>query len=168
MTLIEHQELASAQSSIVFTDIPQTFTDLYLLISGWASGTGASAIIRFNEITTGYSRRNLAGNGSSASSSTASYDFFVSQSDYTTNTFGNSAIYIPNYTSSVAKSYSVDAVNENNATGADQAIVAGLWTVTDPISKIELIINSSYNFVQYSSATLYGLTSGSDGIVSVS
>ena len=37
MAVIEHIELASDQATIVVDDIPQTYTDLYLVFSGRTS-----------------------------------------------------------------------------------------------------------------------------------
>jgi hypothetical protein len=86
----------------------------------------------------------------------------------TANTFSNIGVYLPNYTASTAKSMSTDTVGENNATQAFQTITAALWNVTDPINQITVGFNGSDNFLQYSSATLYGILKGSDGIVTVS
>jgi len=76
-------------------------------------------------------------------------------------------LYLPNYTSSVAKSVSGDNVSENNATASTQTITAGLWSGTDPITSIE-IFGSGTNLAQYSSASLYGMRKGSDGTTTVS
>jgi hypothetical protein len=55
----------------------------------------------------------------------------------TANTFGNTEFYIPNYTSSNYKSFSVDGVTENNATAAF-ALYAGLWSNTAAITSFRL------------------------------
>ena len=179
MQVIQHQELASAQASITFTSIPSTFTDLYLVLSGRNSTTSDEIFVRFNSDSgSNYSWRRLQGTGAAAlSDSSAGYGgvyltgFYFTYpatiSSFTANTFGSGNLYIPNYASSSAKSISSDAVNENNATTARQAITAGLWSGTAAISNISIDAVSG-NFVQYSSATLYGITKGSDGIVTVS
>jgi hypothetical protein len=169
MKLIEHQELGSTQASITFSSIPQTFTDLYLVLSVRSDGN-ADIGIKFNNSTSNFSNRYLFGNGSSASSGTVygNYIGAAPQNTYTASTFGNFAVYIPNYAGSTAKSYSSDAVSENNATTAIQAITAGLWNVTDAINRIDLYQLNGSNLVQYSSATLYGITKGSDGVTTVS
>jgi hypothetical protein len=169
MQVIEHQELASAQTAITFSLIPQTFTDLLLVFS--ARGQG-DVKIKFNGSSTLPSRRHLFGNGGSAGSGSGT-DGYVGRSAPTTataNTFGNTQVYIPNYTSSSAKTYSVDSVDENNGTTAFQMIIAGLWNVTDPITSLEIsdLGGGALQFVQYSSATLYGVLKGSDGVTSVS
>jgi len=170
MKLIEHQELGSTQASITFSSIPQTYTDLLLVLSLRSDSSNADIGIKFNNSTSNFSNRYLFGNGASAASGTAygNYVGEAARSTYTSSTFGNFAVYIPNYAGSTAKSYSSDAVSENDSTTAIQAITAGLWNDTTAINRIDLYQLNGSNLVQYSSATLYGIKSGSDGVTSVS
>jgi hypothetical protein len=173
MQVIQHQELASAQSSIVFNSIPQTFTDLFLVCSlrGNSGAVFGIHYLRFNGSTSGYSGRYLEGSGSSAYSGTYTFGAYLGAStgsSATANTFSNLSAYIPNYTSSSSKSVSLDGVGENNGTQAFQDINAALWTGTDPITSITILNDSSQNLLQYSSATLYGVLKGSDGVTTVS
>jgi hypothetical protein len=173
MQIIQHQELASAQASIIFSSIPQTYTDLVLVYSGrFSSGTGGDVKIEFNGVTTGYSYRQIFGNGSSAGSSSGSsggYAGRVVAANLTSNTFSSVQVCIPNYANGNQKTFSVDSVDENNATLASQNIIAGLWSGTNAISSLVLTdFGGSLSFAQYSSFTLYGITKGSDGIVTVS
>jgi hypothetical protein len=85
----------------------------------------------------------------------------------TANTFSNDISYIPNYTSSVAKNFSTDSVDENNGTTAYLNIVANAWTGTAAITSFKLSNFFSSNFIAGSTISLYGVTSGSDGIVTV-
>jgi hypothetical protein len=167
MQLIQTVTVGSGgAASITFSSIPATFTDLMVVVSGRCTTTDTTATLSFN--TGGaYSRRTLVGNGATSSTNTSAVDFRISQSGDTASTFGNTSIYIPNYAGGAAKSYSVDTVNENNATTAFQAITAGLWDQTAAITSIVLDAVSG-DFAQYSSASLYGILAGSDGIVSVS
>ncbi len=181
MQIIQHQELASSQASITFSSIPQTFTDLLLVMSTRSSASQSDDAIQayFNASTSGYDSRRLFGNGSSAQSGTltnlsntgAGTRFMAgadSAANNTANTFGNSSLYIPNYTSAAAKSMSTDGVAENNGTASFQMIAASTWSGTAAITSITLEHYWLGNFVQYSSATLYGIKSGSDGVTSVS
>jgi hypothetical protein len=173
MTLIEHIEVGSGgAASIEFTSIPSTYTDLLIVTSIRSDATPGvvwqGMNIGFNDYASAPSRRNLYGTGSGTGSdiSTAFHWFEVS-ANATASTFGNGQIYIPNYTSSTNKSFSIDGVSENNGTAALQAIVAGLWSVTNAITSIKLT-PSSGNIVQYSSASLFGILAGSDGTTTVS
>jgi hypothetical protein len=74
----------------------------------------------------------------------------------TANTFGNTDIYIPNYAGSANKSVSVDTVEENNGTTARALLGAILWSNTAAITALGLTPVSG-SFVQYSTATLYGI-----------
>jgi hypothetical protein len=171
MQLIETKTLGATAASIEFTSIPQTFTDLVVLVSARSNGSSFGRI-EFNGVSTGdsgSSRRELSGNGSVASSGggVGSLLFPINISSYTANTFGNASIYIPNYTASVNKSLSIDAVIENNATAVALYIIAGLWPITTAISSVK-IDNFTDSLVAGSTVSLYGITKGSDGIVTTS
>jgi hypothetical protein len=154
---------AGGAASITFSSIPQTFTDLVLVLST-RSTSGSDLTMTFNANGTGYSRRLLIGDGSTTISVAASNNFFAlnGNSAYTASTFGNNCITIPNYTGSGNKTLSTDGVNENNATTALQVFYAGLWSNTAAITSIELGAGAG-NFAQFSTATLYGTLKGSGG-----
>jgi hypothetical protein len=171
MRLIETKTLTVAAASIEFTSIPQTFTDLVLVVSARSSRAASvdNMNFQFNNVTTGYTSRRLYGSGSSATSGTDTSIYFdAPAASATANTFGSAFIYIPNYTGSTNKSVSNDNVTENNATLAYQTIMAGLWSNTAAITSIKLLSLTSSNYTIGSTASLYGVTKGSDGIVTVS
>jgi hypothetical protein len=161
---------AGGAATIDFTSIPQTYTDLIVKISQRADGTNSYPNMRFNNSATSYSIRYLYGNGSSASSGTGNTTYFellgAEGPTQTANTFTNQEIYIPNYTSSNFKSISVDTASENNATFAELAFVAGLWSNTSAITSILLRPTGATNFVQYTTATLYGVWKGPETLPS--
>jgi len=170
-TFIASVVVPSNQTSIEFTSIPATFTDLLVVHSARMNTTGQGIQIQFNNVGTGYSRRNLIGDGSNVYSFAAGDGEagVVGNSSYTANTFGNGQIYIPNYAGSTNKSWSAEAVNEHNATAAGQYLIAGLWSNTAAITSLKLFgFNGADNFVQYSRFYLYGIKSGSSGGVVVS
>jgi len=157
MTLVETITVGSGgAASIEFTGIDGTGKDLMLLLSLRNSVDSPSATLSFN--TGGsYTRKRLLGNGSTASSDSASVDLQSNTSVSTASTFSSSSVYVSNYASAVAKFYSVDSVNENNATLANQAIIAGSWTGTAAITSVELTPTSG-NFVEHSTASLYSIS----------
>ncbi len=146
-------------ASITFTGIAATGKDLLILASlrSDASGFGYDILkTEVNNLTTGDSSRFLVGDGSSAFSQNPSrIDSYINSADETANTFSNTAIYISNYGSSAAKSFSLDGVMENNATSAYQTITAGVQTDTAAITSIQLDQAFGSNFVQHSTASLY-------------
>ena len=153
---------AGGAASIEFTSIPSTYTDLVVKLSGRTSSTGSIyewVYIKFNSSTTGYSYRLLQGNGSNGVASyngTSQYAGDITDGTATASTFGNYEMYIPNYAGSTNKSFSVDAVTENNSGLAVADLVAGLWSNTAAITAINLTPRNG-SFVQYSTAYLYGV-----------
>jgi hypothetical protein len=155
-------EVGSAgASSIDFTSIPQGYTDLKVVISARsnrASSVFDDILISFNGSTASFSGRELYGNGASAASiTTARAASIATGSTATADTFGNSEIYIPNYAGSNNKSFSVDGVQETNATTAYAIFIAGLWSNTAAITSISLSPSVGTSFNQYTTATLYGI-----------
>jgi hypothetical protein len=173
MELIEQITLGSAQSSITFSAIPQTYTDLLIVHSIRSSRSATVDNLRLNinaqGVNVNITCRALFGDGQNTASDTLNTRAggLISAANATASTFGNGYIYFPNYTSSVAKSISTDCVSEDNATNAFQSLVASLWNQTAAINSISLD-PANGDCVQHSSVTLYGITAGSDGIVSVS
>jgi len=162
-TLISSVTVGSGgTATISFTSIPQTYTDLVLVTStrtNRASNINDELNITFNSNTSSYSWRRLLGDNSASSDSGSTRTVFITNaSTSTASTFGNGSIYIPNYTGSTNKSFSVDSLMENNATAAARQLVAGLWSNSAAITQIDLTSSSSSNFVQYSTAYLYGIS----------
>jgi hypothetical protein len=161
MTLISSVTVgAGGAANISFSSIPATYTDLVLKLSARNNGAQYYGQLYFNGSTTGYSRRLLYGDGSAAGSIAISNEYTLvtnPTTSYTANTFGNFEMYIPNYAGSTNKSYSIDAVIENNASTAYATMYAALWSNTAAINQITLVPNSPDTFVQYSTAYLYGI-----------
>jgi hypothetical protein len=148
---------SGGQAAIEFTSIPQTYTDLKIVISGRSSSTPAEGMyIAFNGSTSNFSGRYLIGDGANASSGVlARYVGSIFGAVGTANVFNNTEVYIPNYTSSNNKSFSVDNVAENNATTGYQNLIAGLWSSSSAITSISITCTG---FTQHTTATLYGIS----------
>lgn len=162
--LLERIELNASAASVTFSNIPQTgYTDLKVVMSCRADNNAGQAWagirLAVNGVSTNQTYRALYGDGSSASSanSTILEPGFASSSASTASTFGNSELYIPNYTSSNFKSMSADSVQENNANQALSGLQANLWSSTAAITSLTFTLQNSWNFVQYSTFSLYGL-----------
>ena len=66
-------------------------------------------------------------------------------------------MYFPNYAGSTKKSYSVDAVVENDSATVNRLEMNAMLTnSTNAITSI-VLSGASYNFVEHSTATLYGI-----------
>jgi hypothetical protein len=161
--LLERVELNASAASISFANIPQTgYTDLKIVVSNRVNSGGVNIMgMTFNGVTTGYSFKNLEGTGSAAASgggtSTGGWSGLIQPPSYTANTFSSNEIYIPNYTSSNNKSWSVDSTTENNATGSYIELIAGLWSNTAAITSIAFTDLGGNSFAAGSTFSLYGI-----------
>jgi hypothetical protein len=160
-TLLEKITVGAANAATVtFSNIPQTgYTDLVVKMSTRSSlaGLADDVEILFNGSSANFTGKYLQGNGGTATS--GSYGRYVGTgpaATSTANSFGNFEIYIPNYASANYKSFSVDSVEEENASSAYAEIIAGLWSNTAAITSITLDLVTG-NFVQYSTFYLYGV-----------
>ena len=154
---------AGGATSVEFTSIPSTYTDLLVKISSRDTQTTAywsNIFFTFNNSASGYSERILANTDGSVvsanktSQAQLSYVYGTDTSS-TSSTFGNSEIYIPNYTSSNNKSVSMDSVSENNGTQIILGLAAGLWANSAAITSIKFTPNTK--FAQYATFYLYGI-----------
>lgn len=69
-TLIDSTTLSTSATSVTFSSIPGTYTDLVVVIRGTLVSTGNGIFVRVNSDTaTNYSTTNINGNGTSATSS---------------------------------------------------------------------------------------------------
>lgn len=151
-------------SSIDFTSIPATFTDLCLKISARVDASGGASSFNINlaingvstnrtwRLLEGYDGTNIwSNNGTTARLAV------VGGSTTTSNTFNNAEIYFSNYAGSGNKSISSDFVSEQNSTTINSlGFYAGLWSSSSAINQLTLT-STSGNFVQYSTAYLYGV-----------
>ncbi len=163
-TPIASVTLSSAQSSVTFSGIPQTYTDLVLVASCQtnAAGTDKDLYLRFNgDSANNYSRTRLVGNGSTATSARQSD---VSQivcgampgTSYTSE-FAANVIQIQNYTNTTTNKTTL--VRNSFSQIAVQAIV-GLYRSTSAITSVTLIPESG-SFVSGSTFNLYGVANAS-------
>jgi hypothetical protein len=150
---LDKQTLVSAASSVTFTSIPSTYTDLRIVYATTASAD-VTNYLRFNgDSTAVYSRTGLYGNGSAAGSNrdtsqTGMYGPFSMSSSVTSN-----FIDVMNYSnSSTFKTCIMRSGAANNSTIA----TAGLWRNTAAITSIQIVCNGA-NFVAGSTFALYGI-----------
>lgn len=161
--LITKSILSSSQTSVDFTSISSSYTDLKVVMSYRSdqSASNDSGYCYFNGSSSGYSNKFLYGTGSATgsvgSNTTGIYLAPLNAGTSTSNTFSNTEFYIPNYTSSNYKSVSVDGVQEDNNGTAFMAINAGLWSNTAAINRITIYPATGPNFVSGSSFYLYGI-----------
>lgn len=158
--------LTGTQTTITFSSIPSTYTDLLLVFSSAVGSGGSSgAYLLFNNEGTGAtngSTRVLEGRGISGvtNSSSSSTVIYIDRCNVVNiaNNFSSVEVYIPNYTASTNKPVSITSVVENNAADADvyTDVIAALWRNTAAINRIDISPSSS-QFVSGSRFDLYGI-----------
>jgi hypothetical protein len=176
-TPIYAQTLSSSASSITFSNIPGTYTDL-VLVSNLTGSTVIDPSIQFNGDTgANYSNTNLSGNGSSAFSNRNTSVAYVRMDESAYGSTANPTSYVTqinNYANTTTYK-TILGRNNNGATGVDA--IASSWrgstgSSTQPITAITVYCRGSGNFVSGSTFTLYGIkaaapapkASGGDGV----
>lgn len=155
---------ASGSSGVVnFTSIPQTYTDLILVMKlGYTSGTNY-AVVRANgdgEYNTNYGNTYLAGNGTAASSArngglAGFYSSFAIQGNTTLDFIATMHIF--NYSNTTT--YKTALTRANLTSAGTEAVVACRRTDTNAITSLEVKATSSSIFSSGSTFTLYGVKS---------
>jgi hypothetical protein len=169
--LLETIALTQSAASVTFDNLPTSgYTDLKLVISARSSVTSGSNTwedigISFNggAVNNSVTSRVVFGYSSTVGSATnANWAAgFAAAPSATASTFSNTELYIPNYRSNVAKSYSGDTSSETNAASGINGMVAGLWNpVTQAaITSIGFSVTTGTSplFVAGSTFSLYGI-----------
>ena len=153
---IQTYTLGSAASSITFSSIPATYTDLRLVI-GFTTDTANPIRARYNGDTgTNYSRTMLSGDGSTATSSRSTGSTFIgitNGSDDVTPMFATADVF--SYAGSTFKtSLGTESRDQNGAGTVGQFV--NLWSNTAAITTI-LLYPASGNLKIGTTATLYGI-----------
>ena len=153
---------AGGASSIDFTSIPSTYSDLLIKCS---LRTGEAAIYTDVDITfNGESARQWRGlyavTTSPGTSTSTGFNIVAAANgaNSTASTFSNCDIYIQNYTSSGVKSIGSEGSAPNNS-GSNFAVNISGNTVTNgtAVTTINIVPFGSNSLVQHSTAYLYGI-----------
>jgi hypothetical protein len=149
---------AGGTSAIDFTSIPSTYTDLVIKASLRTTCTDPDdyILIKPNNSTSSLTFRFIRGSGSGTDANTTERPA-ANGAGSTSSVFGNLEIYFTNYAGSGSKPFFIDAVTENNATFSRAGLHSHLWADSNAINRIVLTSGQSFNFVQHSTAYLYGV-----------
>lgn len=144
--------LSSAASSVTFSSISGSYTDLVLVTSGTNNTSGASLQARFNGETTNtnYSYTYMIGDGSTAGSNNYTTDATIGTAF--TNQYMN-IVHFMNYSNTTT--YKTKLSRYGNAENYVAASV-GLWRSTAAITSIEMFVTAG-NFAIGTMFTLYGI-----------
>jgi hypothetical protein len=166
---ISTQTLSSSATEIIFTGIPQTYTDLVLVISGRStlSDNQEDGRMRFNgNANSLYSRIGLFGTGTSPGSDSGSNDtsarfaYWFPAANTSSGIFSATVVNIMNYANTTTnKTVITRQSNQSNVTGLPNTVV-NLWRSTTAINQIELFFPIG-SWASGSTFTLYGIGAGS-------
>ena len=152
--VISTQTLGSAVTTVTFSSIPQTYTDLVLVVNG-TNSADTNVVTRFNSDTgSNYSSTRLYGTGSSAASDRYSNITFANLTAGNTTGIYNFIAHIQNYANTTTYK---TIISRSNVTGDIVAAITSLWRNTAAISTLLVMLNSAGNFSTGSTFTLYGI-----------
>ena len=150
-------------SSVTFSNIPQTYTDLLVKVSGETNRAATTDYyqVKINGASTNASSIVLYGTGSGASSTQSAGDMTfnaINGDTATVGAFGNSEFLITNYATNDSKLLTENGVTETNASGGVfQFLTSGTQIITEPVTSILFTPAFGSAFQQYSTFTLYGI-----------
>lgn len=159
---IATQTLGGNTTSVTFSSIPQTYTDLRLSITYNLTSTNIGRI-RFNSDSgANYSAKYLIAMGSSiysrSQSSLTYIDFGYELTAPGSSVYTFSLLDIFNYTGSTRKTMIGQMSNDQNSASGSSERNAGIWRDTSAITSIEIgAVNPSVQFRANSTFTLYGI-----------
>ena len=165
-TPIYSQTLSATTSSITFSNIPTTFTDLVLVVTGIGTTGTTFPWMRFNGLSTNiYSDTQVYGISSGTGTgrrNAQSRGYIAEQVEMGTTQIASTEVHILDYSNEATfKTY---LARNNNGAGSGTYVgteaIAGLAQLTAAITSITIGTASGgtdYNFASGSSFTLYGI-----------
>jgi len=152
---IQSYTLTSNTSTVTFSSIPQTYTDLILVVAGTITSGGLDLFAKINSDTgSNYSYTQLYGNGTSAASARATTQSIATVGVIAT-TQCNNIIHFMNYSNTTTNKTFISRANRSDAV---TAMYCNLWRSTAAITSIELSSgNPAGTFTSGSTFSLYGI-----------
>jgi hypothetical protein len=152
--VISTQTLGSAAASVTFSSIPQTYTDLVLVVSHDVTADAVSGVQFNGDTASNYSATYMWGQGALAlsareTSAASAFAFYGSAASG----FATAIIQVMNYSNTTT--YKTFLSRESDA-AIEALAVAGLWRSTAAITSMVLLRRSG-NFDVGSTFTLYGI-----------
>ena len=148
--------LGSATSTVTFSSISGSYTDLVLIIDGTV-GSNSGIQLKFNSDSgSNYSFTRMTGDGTSTSSDRSSSATFAELGYYLSSARNMNILQIMNYSNSTTYKTLLNRANAQTANIGTQAYVE-MWRSTSAITSIS--ISASGQFSSGSTFTLYGIAS---------
>jgi hypothetical protein len=152
--------LGTAGTTITFTSIPSTYTDLKLVLSVSSFSTANEPILRFNNDSgANYAWTRMIGTGSSRTSNRITGIGYLGF-DQATSATGKPLLFsydIFSYASSIFKPSSYFAANNIGVDGGYVMNSVGIWRSTATINRVDLALINGGNYNIGTMATLYGI-----------
>ena len=148
--------LSSAQSSVTFSSISGTYTDLVVVIDGTTASTFTQLQVRTNGDTgSNYSTTYLWGTGSAAvSDRDSNISTGGMNAGFLGTGQGNNTFHIQNYSNSTTYK---TVLARSSVPGNRVAATVNLWRSTAAITSLRFNLISGENFASGSTFTLYGI-----------
>jgi hypothetical protein len=148
---IATQTLGSAAATVTFSSIPQTYTDLVLVINGKTSIAGGTTLELNGDTGSNYSFTTLLGDGSAASSArgTAPFMFYLDTDP------SLSVLQFMNYSNTTT--YKTALLRNNNSLYVFTRSI--LWRSTSAISSMLISSTNSNTYLTGTTFSLYGIKS---------
>jgi hypothetical protein len=166
-SLIASSNPSSGVSNVTFSSIPNTFTDLRLVISARTNRAADedSVGIAFNDTSGATGWVLLFNNGPTLQTGTSaglgyggSFAGRVAGATTSVSQFSNLEIYIPNYATSANKTFSTTGGMEMNGANPYSTLLLSMRTLTTAINQILIVPGNGTQFAAHSSFYLYGIT----------
>lgn len=161
---IATQTVSTATGIITFSSIPQTYTDLIMVVSARVtSATYDISAIRVNSVTSNYSKTYMQGDGSSATYGRGSAEIslragYLPGTNYTSE-YSADIYHFMNYSStSVYKTVLCRCAFVNSPASFNTQMQVSLIPTSSAITQITLQTANGANLNTGSTFTLYGIT----------
>lgn len=150
--------LGATATSVTFSSIPQTYTDLVMVEQGTSNAGTNNLTFRVNgDAGSNYSRTTLFGTGSAAGSSRGS-NSTEGYANAVATTISDNQIHIFNY----ANTTTYKTFLTKGGYSADQVVVrVNLWRSTAAITSLFLACDGGNSFASGTTFNLYGILAGS-------
>ena len=160
LTPIATYTASGSVGTFTFSSIPQTYTDLVLIMNFANSTAAADTRVQFNGDTgTNYSYSYLAGSGTSASSGRGTNGTSIQFSNGpigSTTTNETAIMQIMNYSNTATYKSTLTRVNVADGAYAGVGANVGLWRSTSAITSLTFAMSTG-NLTSSSTFTLYGV-----------
>jgi hypothetical protein len=160
---------AGGTSTIEFTSIPGTYTDLVILLS--ARTTAGSDVTRFranNYAAANYTATVIFSNGANIQTFTETFNTHMNigttpGTSMSANSFSNVLIQYPNYASSDVKTIKSFALYKDSGANMEQRLTGSNNGAAFTAAVTSVQIYTTNTLAQYTTAYLYGTLKGSGG-----